>query len=35
MGTLILKGAGIVHGVSWKLKCFGDTTSVLRELVNS
>ena len=33
MGTLTLKGAGVVPGVPWKLGCPGDTTSVPGELV--
>ena len=33
MGTLTLKGAGVVPGVPRRLECPGDTTGVLRELV--
>ena len=40
MGTLTLKKAGVVPGVSWKLEyperhrgCLGDTTGLLGELI--
>ena len=33
MGTLTLKGVGVVPGVPWKLEYPGDTTGVPGELV--
>ena len=33
MGTLTLKGAGVVPGVPQRLECPGDTTGVPGELV--